>query len=137
MDKLLEQQVRTRAGGVCEYCRMPDWLYDQLFHLDHIIARKHRGSSESANLAFCCLDCNAHKGTNIAGLDPTTGMLTRLFNPRTDKWAQHFKWNGPLLEGLSDIGRTTVAVLEINQLIRVRARGVLIAEGVFPPRTVG
>ncbi|HXE53901.1 MAG TPA: hypothetical protein VN541_12840, partial [Tepidisphaeraceae bacterium] len=76
--------------------------------------------------------CNAHKGTNIAGLDPSTRKLCRLFDPRTDEWETHFQWDGPLLLGLTPVGRTTIAVLEINQPIRVRARAVLIREGAFP-----
>lgn len=132
MDKLLEQRVRARAAGTCEYCQMRPALYDQPFHIDHIMARKHGGTTVFENLAFSCLDCNAHKGTNIAGLDPLNGRLCGLFNPRTDEWSAHFQWNGPLLVGLTPVGRTTVAVLEINQSIRVRARAILIAEGVFP-----
>src|SRR4051794_31623283 len=131
MDKLLEQQVRTRSGATCEYCHMPQALYDQPFHLDHIIARKHNGKTELGNLAFCCLDCNAHKGPNIAGIDPKTSSLTRLFNPRTDQWSQHFAWNAATLTGLTPIGRVTVAVLGINEPLRVRARNVLRQEGVF------
>jgi hypothetical protein len=45
MDKLLEQQVRARSAGLCEYCRISTALYDQPFHIDHIIARKHRGKT--------------------------------------------------------------------------------------------
>jgi hypothetical protein len=132
MDKLLEQQVKDRAGRICEYCGIASWLYDQPFHIDHIIARKHNGQTVLENLAFSCLDCNAHKGTNIAGFDPQSGELSRLFDPRSDRWNAHFVWNGPVLFGLTTIGRTTVMVLNINQPIRVRARAALIAEGVFP-----
>src|SRR5437763_1162423 len=113
---------------MCEYCRMASWLYDQPFHIDHIISRKHRGPSHLDNLAFCCLDCNAFKGTDIAGIDHETGDLCRLFNPRTDLWAEHFEWSGPLLLGKTAMGRATVQVLNVNQSIRVRARIALIAE---------
>jgi hypothetical protein len=133
MDKALIQQVKDRAGGICEYCRIPSSLYDQPFHIDHIRSRKHGGTSNSDNLAFACLDCNAFKGTDVTGYDPQTDQITRLFNPRMDNWSEHFAWNGPVLVGLTAIGRTTVTVLNINQPIRVRARAVLIAEGVFPP----
>ena len=135
MEKLLERQVRARAGEICEYCRIPAWLYVQPFHIDHIIARKHGGKTVLENLAFCCLDCNAHKGTNIAGLDPFTGALSRLFHPRSDRWEEHFAWYGAQLVGLTPIGRATVTVLEINRPICVRARVVLIKEGVFPVKT--
>lgn len=133
MDRIIEQQVRARAREICEYCRIPALLYDEPFHTDHIIARKHGGRTVLENLAFCCLDCNLHKGTNIAGLDPLTGQLTRLFNPRSDRWSEHFAWSGARLVGRTPEGRTTIAVLEINDSIRVRARVVFIQEGVFPP----
>jgi len=112
---------------------MASWLYDQPFHVDHIIARKHDGRTELTNLAYCCLDCNAHKGTNVAGFDPQTGALTRLFNPRSDLWIAHFAWRGSILEGVTAVGRVTVQVLCVNDPLRVRAREVLISEGVFPP----
>ena len=71
------------------------------FVIDHIIARQHGGQSERSNLALACLNCNAHKGPNISGLDPKTGRLTRLFHPRRHKWNRHFRWLGPLLIGRS------------------------------------
>jgi hypothetical protein len=58
-----------------------------------------------------------------------------LFNPRRHKWARHFRWDGPVLVGLTPIGRATVVVLEINLDYRVAFRQRLIEEGVFPPQT--
>jgi len=112
MNKLLEQQVRDRAGAICEYCRVPASLYDQPFHIDHIISRKHDGKTELDNLAFSCLDRNAHKGTDVAGIDAETGQVVRLFNPRTDRWTEHFAWNGPLIVGRTPSGRVTVRLAQ-------------------------
>jgi hypothetical protein len=81
-----------------------------------------------------CVFCNLHKGPNIAGLDPTTRELTRLYDPRRDRWREHFAWQGPVLAGLTPIGRTTVRVLAMNDPVMVAAREVLIAEARFPPR---
>jgi hypothetical protein len=134
MEAVLERQVRSRAKDTCEYCQVSVFLYDQPFHIDHIIAQKHHGQTIAENLAFSCLDCNLHKGSNIAGLDPLTAKLTRLFNPRSDRWNDHFAWSGATMIGLTDIGRTTIDVLEINQPIRVRARRIFIDEGSFPTR---
>jgi hypothetical protein len=133
MDRSLEQLVWQRAQSACEYCRVPQ-QYDELtFEIDHIIALKHGGRTVASNLALACFACNNHKGPNIAGLDPLTKKLTPLFNPRRHKWARHFRWDGPLLVGCSPVGRTTVAVLEINLPHRVQFRSELIEEGVFPP----
>jgi len=98
------------------------------FHIDHIIAQKHGGQSESENLAWACFSCNLRKGPNIAGLDPDTGELTALFNPRTDGWSDHFAWDGVLLRGKSAIGRVTVAVLDINHVDSVTVRKALREE---------
>jgi hypothetical protein len=108
-------------------------VFDPLgFEVEHIIALKHHGLSEESNLALACFACNRHKGPNLAGLDPQTGQLTRIFHPRTDDWQSHFRWSGPHVLGLTDIGRTTIDVLEINAPLRVAHREALIEEGVFP-----
>ena len=72
-----------------------------------------------------------HQAT-IALFDPHTGRLTRLFNPRQDLWPEHFRYDGPVIVGLTDVGRTTVVVLAINQAHQVAARQALIDEGIFP-----
>ncbi len=108
--------------------------YDGFAHeIDHVIAQKHHGATTAANLVLACFPCNNHKGPNIAGIDPVTNQIVRLFNPRRHKWQRHFRWDGPILVGLTSIGRATVDVLEINDYDRVRLRQSLIEEGVFPP----
>ena len=131
MEAALRRQVRQRANGRCEYCQMPE-EYDPLsFEIEHIVPQKHGGLSVDANLAVACFSCNRHKGPNLAGLDPQTGALTQLFNPRNDMWRSHFQWNGPRLSGLTDVGRTTIEVLRINASTRMALRAALIDEGVF------
>jgi hypothetical protein len=105
--------------------------------MDHIIAQKHRGPTVLDNLALCCLDCNSHKGPNIAGIDPITRALTPLFNPRRDVWHEHFEWQGAILIGITPIGRTTGAVLEMNNPFQLLTRESLIQEGLFPPSIQG
>lgn len=98
--------------------------------MDHVVARKHGGRGLAENLAFACFRCNTHKGPNLSGLDPTTGQLTRLFNPRTDTWTHHFRWSGPKLMGRTAVGRTTTGVLCINRPDSILLRRALTAEGV-------
>jgi hypothetical protein len=133
MVESLAAEVRRRAGRRCEYCRVPEEFYQTPFELDHIIARQHGGRTVRNNLALSCLHCNGHKGPNIAGLDPLTGKLTKLFHPRRHSWDRHFRWEGPYLMGRSPVGRVTITVLAMNNRDAVRAREELIAEGVFPP----
>jgi 5-methylcytosine-specific restriction endonuclease McrA len=129
MDELLAEQVRRRASYICEYCRMPQVYYPTIpFPIDHIIARQHGGPTRLGNLALSCLHCNSHKGPNIAGIDPKSKKLTKLFNPRRHKWARHFRWHGPYLAGRTAIGRVTIAVLAMNDPEAVQVRQALLEE---------
>ena len=134
MKRKWRELVWRRAQFRCEYCQMPQQCDPLPFEIDHIIAEKHLGPTKPSNLALACFHCNNHKGPNIAGLDPASGELTRLFHPRNDVWEKHFQWAGALLTGTSAIGRATVRVLEINVRHRVIHRQALIEEGVFPAR---
>ncbi len=127
----LAQRARERAGGRCEYCRLPQAATSVPFEIDHVIARKHGGPTVASNLAIACFYCNSFKGADIAGLDPGTKRLTRLFHPRRHRWAWHFRWDGPVLVGRTAIGRTTIRVLQINCEDAVTLRRSLMAEGLF------
>jgi len=106
-------------------------MYPLPFHIDHIIARQHGGLTELGNLALACLHCNRHKGPNIAGRDPESHQIVRLFHPRSDEWTEHFEWKGPWLEGTSPIGRTTILVLAINAPEFLAVREAFIEERAF------
>ncbi len=131
MEPVLREALRSRAGGRCEYCRLPELLTTLRFQQDHVIARKHRGAGTLANLAWSCADCNAHKGSDLAGLDAEMGRLERLFNPRTDRWEEHFEWKGAELFGKTALGRVTVALLQINREERLAVRRELMAAAIF------
>jgi len=131
MSPRLKRRVRQRAGGRCEYCQLPEHLDPLPFHIDHVIAKQHRGRSGFLNLALACAYCNERKGTNIASIDPATGRLVPLFNPRQERWSRHFRWAGARLVGLTAVGRATVLLFGINHAINLALRRSLIAEGLF------
>jgi hypothetical protein len=133
MDASLIRQVWRRADGRCEYCQLSQELDDRPFEIDHIRSQKHRGPTLSRNLALTCFRCNSFKGSDISGIDPKTGKLTALYNPRRHKWTRHFSWQDAYLTGHTAVGRVTIAVLRINDPFRVELREMLIEEGVFPP----
>jgi hypothetical protein len=93
----LVEQIWQRADARCEYRGIPSPDYTLPFQVDHIIARQHGGSSDLGNLALSCLHCNRHKGPNIAGRDPATGEIGRLFDPQKDSWSEHFNSTAQLL----------------------------------------
>jgi hypothetical protein len=122
MDAKLRQSVRRRANNCCEYCVLRQELEPLPFHIEHIVPRQHRGKDSADNLALACHHCNLHKGTNLSGLDPKTGKLTRLFHPRLDDWDEHFKNRDGEIIGLSAIGRTTAILLRMNEDGRLQLR---------------
>jgi 5-methylcytosine-specific restriction endonuclease McrA len=115
IDAATRQMVRVRAGGQCEYCELPQEIVPlATFHVEHVIPRQHGGSDDPSNLALACYHCNLHKGTNLAGVDPDTGWIEPLFNPRTQHWDDHFEMRGMWIMGRTPCGRTTVRVLAMN-----------------------
>jgi hypothetical protein len=100
--------------------------------IDHIISRKHGGSSVADNLAYACIRCNAWKGSDIGSLDPSTGQFIRLFNPRRDRWHEHFRLSGVLIEPLTPEGVVTARLLRLNLDKRTVERRLLIAMGRYP-----
>jgi hypothetical protein len=133
MERALQEAVWQRAHDRCEYCQMPQSRDPIPFEIDHIIAEQHGGKFTINNSCLCCFACNRHKGPNIAGIDPKSRRIVRLFNPRRHKWARHFRWNGAVLIGRTPNGRATIRVLKINLDHRVGFREELIEEGIFPP----
>jgi hypothetical protein len=112
---------------------MPQALFPLPFQIDHIVAEKHGGATVANNLALACPHCNLYKGPNVAGMDPVSGEVVRLFHPRTDVWSEHFQWDRARLLGQSSVGRVTIRVLAINAEDFLRFRRGLWQEGVFTP----
>lgn len=133
MNAKLRDFVRRRAQSCCEYCGLPEAHAPVVpLHIEHIIARKHNGPTRPSNLALACFHCNLHKGTDLVGIDWPTRKRTSLFNPRRHKWHRHFQWDGLLLVGKTSIGRTTVALLGMNDEEMIDVRRTLLDEGAFP-----
>jgi hypothetical protein len=133
MDRASENLIRQRAHNCCEYCQMPQAYDDLPFQFDHIVAKVHGGTDAHPNRASACVPCNLYKGPNLSGVDPQTGKVVRLFDPRRQNWKRHFRWVGAILEGKTLSGRATVRTLRINMPIRVALRQSLIDIGEFPP----
>ena len=135
MDPELAEAVRLRAVHACEYCRMPQRVRRLRFQIEHVISRQHHGGDALENLASASGGCNRHKGPTIAGIDPDSRQLTRLFNPRADRWEDHFRWEGATIVGVTSIGRTTVDVVVMNHPEEVAVRLEMIDSGQSPPAT--
>lgn len=128
----LRDQVARRAAYRCEYCRIGEDDAGFPHHVDHVISRKHGGPSVPENLAYACATCNRHKGADVASVHPDTGDPIRLFNPRRDRWADHFQLDGPHILPLTEIGAVTLRLLRLNDAERVVERRILQSLARYP-----
>jgi 5-methylcytosine-specific restriction endonuclease McrA len=125
MDAPTRARVRERAGNRCEYCglRQEDSPLAAL-HIEHVILKVHGGSDNLVNPDPACIDCNLHKGRNLTGVDPLTGLVTELFHPRRQRWGDHFEWRGIPIVGKTACGRATVQLLQLNSDDQLALRSV-------------
>jgi hypothetical protein len=130
--RTLRRQIAERAGGRCEYCLTPEWILLAGCEVDHVISRKHGGITDPSNLAFSCVRCNRAKGSDIGSLIPGTGQYCRMFNPRIDRWEDHFGLEGSHLIARTDIAEITVRLLRLNDPERMAERALLQQIGEYP-----
>jgi 5-methylcytosine-specific restriction endonuclease McrA len=121
--------VRKRAGGCCEYCRLPQQQSELAHHIEHIVARQHGGQDARDNLALACSRCNRQKGPNLSGIDPVSHDVVALFHPRRERWDDHFVMREARVDGLTATGRATVHLLAMNNGRRVPLRTELARRG--------
>jgi hypothetical protein len=135
ISKSLRQQVINEAGYRCEYCRTSSRLIGMPLVMDHILPSSLGGSDERENLAACCYRCNEFKGAKITANDPVTNESISLFNPRLQRWLDHFQWanGGTHIIGITAIGRATVLALRLNNEDVVQARAIWISLSWHPP----
>ncbi|MEC4816245.1 MAG: HNH endonuclease signature motif containing protein [Scytonema sp. PMC 1069.18] len=133
--------VRERAKFLCEYCHSSEEASTALFAIDHIIPRSLPGSTdEPDNLALACQRCNGYRYNFTTGIDPETAQKIPLFNPRKQKWSEHFIWSADGLRviGTTPTGRATCNRLDFNDDRHndgsiVKARRFWLKGGWHPP----
>jgi hypothetical protein len=96
-----------------------------------------RTARREENLAYACLPCNRRKGSDIASIVPETGELVRLFNPRTDRWRDHFGLlllvpSGITILSSTPIGKVTAQLQGMNDSPRLLEREALHQIGRYP-----
>lgn len=135
LSESLRQQVRQRAGNRCEYCLShQDYIMGRL-QIDHIQPLAKGGLDTEDNLCLACELCNQYKWVQTECLDPESGEVISLFNPRQQQWKEHFTWStaGTEIIGLTACGRATVAALRLNNNLAVIVRQNWVQAGWHPP----
>lgn len=134
----LKARVRTQAKNQCGYCRSLQKYVLGMLEIEHIIPKAKRGTDDEDNLWLACRLCNNFKGTQTHAKDPVTGHEVKLFNPRHQKWSEHFTWSedGIYIVGKTACGRATVIALQLNNTYAVMVRREWVSVGWHPPEDV-
>ncbi len=128
----VRSEVFIRAAYRCEYCLINEKFSFFTFHVEHIISLKHGGKTELDNLALACPICNLNKGTDIATNLAGIAAPIRFFNPRTDKWLDHFNLEtSGFIAGITPIGDATVKILNLNHPDSVIERKEMLLRGIL------
>ena len=131
----LRARIRAQAGARCGYCLSAQRYVFAPLEIDHIVPIAHGGTDAEENLWLACRMCNGFKSDRMHGRDPLTGQEMRLFDPRRQRWTEHFAWSadGTRIAGQTPCGRATTAVLRLNNVIAVMVRREWVAAGWHPP----
>ena len=132
--------VQERAKYLCEYCHSSEEASAAQFTIDHIVPQSLGGSDSPDNLALACQRCNGYRYNFTTGIAPQTQEIISLFNPRQQKWSDHFIWraDGLKIIGITPTGRATCNRLDLNDAHHnegsiIKARRLWIRGGWHPP----
>lgn len=131
----LKNQIASTDYSRCCYCLTTEANSGIPMTYDHIRPVSKNGETSFENLCLACRTCNEFKGDATEATDPLFGETVSLFNPRTQKWAEHFTWSldSTRVEGLTAVGRATVARLRMNNPVIIVARSRWVISGWHPP----
>jgi hypothetical protein len=126
--------VAERAAHRCEYCQAPEAVFNLPFEVEHIVPCARGGDDKASNLALSCRSCNLWKSDSLNAIDPLTGNSFKLFNPRLNRWEDHFRVDQATgrLTGLTGIGRAAIDRLHMNRSTQVVARRQWMRLKLFP-----
>lgn len=131
----IRRLVRERAGNRCEYCLCHQDYVFGLLQIDHVRPIAEGGADTEENLCLACELCNQHKWTKTRGVDAFSGESVPLYNPRRQRWDEHFQWSadGTKIIGRTSCGRATVEALRLNNSLSVIVRRNWVIAGWHPP----
>ncbi len=129
----LRRLVVDRAGNRCEYCGLSQEGQEAAFHTDHVVPRASGGLTVAENLALACVSYSLRKEARRSALDPQTYRGTALFHPRRQRRADHSRWDGVSIVGLTPTGRATIGALQMNRPMILSIRQEESARGRHPP----
>lgn len=131
----LRAQVRKDSRARCGYCHSPEAFLGMPLDVDHLIPEAAGGPTTRENLWLACSRCNDFKGDRVDGVDPVSDERVAWFDPRRQRWLDHFEWSvdGTHIYGKTAVGRATVEGMRLNNEFIVIARRFWVEAGRWPP----
>ncbi|MCE7983757.1 MAG: HNH endonuclease [Caldilinea sp. CFX5] len=131
----LRNRLQSMDRNRCAYCQTSEANSGIPSACDHILPTAKGGKTELDNLCLACRPCNECKGDSTQGIDPLSGDIVSLFNPRVQYWYEHFEWSldGTRIIGLTPVGRATIITLRMNNHTITSARQRWVSAGWHPP----
>lgn len=131
----LRNRIEEADRRRCCYCLTSEANSGIPMTLDHLQPVSKGGETTFENLCLACRSCNEFKSDSAEATDPLTGEIVPLFNPRTQRWLDHFRWSpdGTRVEGLTALGRATIVCLRMNNPVIIVARSRWTLGGWHPP----
>jgi hypothetical protein len=135
LSEITKDRVRQRAENRCEHCLSHQNYILGRLQIDHIQPLSKGGVNTEDNLCLACELCNQYKWTKTEGLEPESGKIVPLFNPRNQKWKDHFTWNldGIEIIGITACGRATIDALKLNNNLAIIVRKNWLQACLQPP----
>jgi hypothetical protein len=126
--------VARRACHRCEYCHAPEAVFNFPFEVEHVHPTSRGGAEDETNLCLSCRACNLRKSDRLAFFDEVTQGEAPLFDPRRQRWPEHFQIDleSAEIQGTTPTGRATVACLDLNHPLQITARQLWIRLRLFP-----
>ena len=115
--RALRERIAEQARHRCGYCLTSEVLAGIPSEIEHIIPLAAGGRTIESNLWLACSPCNEYKGVRITAIDPISGEIVPVFNPRQQAWSDHFAWSTDCIRiiGRTPVGRATIVALHLNR----------------------
>jgi hypothetical protein len=128
----LRRFAAERANHRCKYYLYPQEASLLACEVERLIAEKHGGPITADTLALACPYCNRFQGSDLGSLDPETRQLTPFYDPRKQRWLDHFTLDGAAIVPQPPEGRVTVHILQRNHPDRLAEHGCLMQARLLP-----
>jgi hypothetical protein len=131
----LRKQIIDTDKSRCCYCLTSEANSGIPMTYDHVQPVSLGGDTTFENLCLACRSCNEFKSNLTESIDPLSGETISLFNPRKQKWSEHFVWSvdATKVEGITAVGRATITRLRMNNPVIIVARKRWVMSGWHPP----